>query len=347
MANYDNSRYTYAQVLAGTGYYMQDDLLRYSAGVKTMQGKLNIAGYNCGTPDGKFGSGTTTAVKNFQKSKNLTVDGKAGKGTLVALEGGSSTDSGYDNSRYTYAQVLAGTGYYMQDSKLRYSAGVKTMQEKLNKAGYNCGTPDGKFGSGTTTAVKNFQKSKNLTVDGKAGKGTLTALDAATSGGGSTGGAYSINFNTTTKKFDTNPQVVYETLANAGLSKIAIAGIMGNIHAESEYSTAWQGDQGSVGICQWLSNRKANLEAYANSISASKTDISVQVSFILQECSSTSPYTDSYAVKCLNYLKDPTTIDTVKKSADYFTALYERCYNKATWADVENACASTSTTLNK
>ena len=54
MANYDNSRYTYAQVLAGTGYYMKDDSLRYSAGVKTMQGKLNTAGYNCGTADGKF-----------------------------------------------------------------------------------------------------------------------------------------------------------------------------------------------------------------------------------------------------------------------------------------------------
>lgn len=88
----------------------------------------------------------------------------------------------YDNSRYTYAQVLANTGYYMKDDKLRYSAGVKTMQTKLNTAGYNCGTPDGKFGNGTDTAVRGFQGAKNLTVDGKAGKGTLTALDKATSG---------------------------------------------------------------------------------------------------------------------------------------------------------------------
>lgn len=95
----------------------------------------------------------------------------------------------YDNSRYTYAQVLAGTGYYMKDDKLRYSAGVKTMQTKLNTAGYNCGTPDGKFGSGTDTAVRSFQRAKGLTVDGKAGKNTLKALDAAASGGGSTGNA--------------------------------------------------------------------------------------------------------------------------------------------------------------
>lgn len=182
MADYDNSRHTYAQVLTGTGYYMKDDQLRYSDGVKTMQGKLNTARYNCGTPDGKFGAGTDTAVRNFQSAKRLTVDGKAGKSTLTALEGGT-TDDGYDNSRYTYIQVLAGTGFYMQDSTFRYSDGVKTMQSKLNTAGYNCGTPDGKFGTGTDVAVRNFKISKGLTADGKAGKDTLTALDAATSGG--------------------------------------------------------------------------------------------------------------------------------------------------------------------
>lgn len=91
----------------------------------------------------------------------------------------------YDNSRYTYEQVLAGAGYYMQDSRLRLSTGVKTMQEKLNHAGYHCGTPDGKFGSGTDRAVRHFQKAKNLSVDGKAGKGTLAALEGAVAGGGS------------------------------------------------------------------------------------------------------------------------------------------------------------------
>lgn len=85
MADYDNSRYTYAQVLAGNGYYMKDDRLRYSEGVKTMQGKLNSVGFNGGAVDGKFGSGTDTAVKAFQSAKGLSVDGKAGKQTLMAL----------------------------------------------------------------------------------------------------------------------------------------------------------------------------------------------------------------------------------------------------------------------
>lgn len=79
MANWDNSRWTYEQVKAGgTGiYYMKDDLLRYSAGVKTMQTKLNSAGFNCGTPDGKFGANTDTMVRKFQTNKGLSVDGKA------------------------------------------------------------------------------------------------------------------------------------------------------------------------------------------------------------------------------------------------------------------------------
>lgn len=93
----------------------------------------------------------------------------------------------WDNSRWTYSQVLnGGTGiYYQKDDKLRFSSGVKTMQEKLNLVGYNCGTPDGKFGSNTDTQVKNFQSAKSLTPDGKAGKNTLTKLNEASQGGGS------------------------------------------------------------------------------------------------------------------------------------------------------------------
>ena len=46
MANYDNTRYTYAQVLAGLGYYMKDDQLRAATEVKIMQTKLNKVNYN-------------------------------------------------------------------------------------------------------------------------------------------------------------------------------------------------------------------------------------------------------------------------------------------------------------
>lgn len=88
----------------------------------------------------------------------------------------------YDNSKYTYEQVLAGIGYYMQDDLLRISNGVKIMQQKLNNARYLCGTADGKFGAKTNTAVRSFQSAKGLAVDGKAGRNTLALLDSTVSG---------------------------------------------------------------------------------------------------------------------------------------------------------------------
>lgn len=105
----------------------------------------------------------------------------------------------YDNSRYTYAQVLAGIGYYKKDDMLRYSAGVKTMQEKLNKAGHNCGTPDGKFGTNTHNAVYAFQVAQDLKPDCLAGKDTLKKLDSVTSGGSTTGDAATMRNNIVTE----------------------------------------------------------------------------------------------------------------------------------------------------
>ncbi|MBE5960314.1 MAG: peptidoglycan-binding protein [Lachnospiraceae bacterium] len=49
----------------------------------------------------------------------------------------------------------------------------------MNKLNYNCGTPDGTFGSGTETALKNFQKAHSLTDDGLAGSSTLAAIKKA------------------------------------------------------------------------------------------------------------------------------------------------------------------------
>jgi hypothetical protein len=212
------------------------------------------------------------------------------------------------------------------------------MQTQLNVAGYDCGTPDGIFSDNTDSIVRNFQHDANLAVNGKADKDTLVALEAAVLKSGD----YSVIFDDTTKQFNSNQQVVYEYLRNAGFGKIAIAGIMGNIHAETVFNTAWGGHDGSVGICQWTGDRKTFLEAYANSVSGSKTDIAVQVAFIIEEGSSSSSYYNKYASDCFDSLKDTTKVDSVKKAADYFMALYERCQNESPWSEVESACASTS-----
>lgn len=94
----------------------------------------------------------------------------------------------HNNADYTYEQVLNGIGYYSRDDLLRYSEGVKTLQEKLNAAGFICGTPDGRFGENTSRAVYQFQTAYDLKADRLAGKDTLTRLAMIHSGSGGCNG---------------------------------------------------------------------------------------------------------------------------------------------------------------
>ena len=60
---------------------------------------------------------------------------------------------------------------------------VEAAQNKLNADGYNAGTADGKLGPGTRSAIRKFQKDKNLTVNGQLDESTLSHLNV---GGGKT-----------------------------------------------------------------------------------------------------------------------------------------------------------------
>lgn len=53
---------------------------------------------------------------------------------------------------------------------------VLAWQKFLNQAGYHCGLEDGKFGTNTEIAVKNFQKDHKLTADGIIGPKTWAAI---------------------------------------------------------------------------------------------------------------------------------------------------------------------------
>ena len=54
-------------------------------------------------------------------------------------------------------------------------AGVRMLQENLNKMGYGL-TVDGKFGDNTHNAVVHLQTSFGYTVDGMVGPGTLALI---------------------------------------------------------------------------------------------------------------------------------------------------------------------------
>ena len=64
-----------------------------------------------------------------------------------------------------------------------YSTDVKSLQEFLNWAGFNCGTPDGSFGPMTEAAVKAFQENEGLEADGEFGTGSYAAARQYTNWG--------------------------------------------------------------------------------------------------------------------------------------------------------------------
>jgi peptidoglycan hydrolase-like protein with peptidoglycan-binding domain len=53
--------------------------------VAELQGLLKVVGFDAGTPDGIFGSRTTGAVRAFQESHGILIDGVVGRGTRTAL----------------------------------------------------------------------------------------------------------------------------------------------------------------------------------------------------------------------------------------------------------------------
>ena len=146
--------------------------LMYGEDIKAVQNKLNSLGYNCGTADGYYGNATKNAVISFQSAKGIDTDGVVGPTTWKLLFNSSSNGS-------DYSRILKVT------SPLMYGDDVKTVQNKLNSLGYNCGTADGYYGNATKSAVISFQSAKGLTADGEVGPATWNALFNSYSSSGS------------------------------------------------------------------------------------------------------------------------------------------------------------------
>ena len=123
--------------------------------VRQIQRALKNQGFYNGSVDGIYGSLTESAVRQFQASKGLSVDGICGTDTLRALGIGGS-----------------GSSFRMGSS----GSEVRKIQQKLKQWGYYDGDVDGIYGSGTESAVKRFQSKNGLTADGICGVQTLSAL---------------------------------------------------------------------------------------------------------------------------------------------------------------------------
>ena len=118
--------------------------------------------------DGKFGPGTEAAVKRFQISKGLAVDGIVGTQTWSALLG-ELVEVFSPRSPRRLPLLRRGDGIDI----LELADAVAALQKAL---GLPSNKIDGKFDPGTEAAVKRFQISRGLAVDGIVGAQTWSAL---------------------------------------------------------------------------------------------------------------------------------------------------------------------------
>lgn len=145
--------------------YVSGKYIKYGASVWYVQTKLKELCYLKTTPDGIFGTNTKNAVKAFQAANGLTSDGICGRKTLDKLFVAEPK-----KDTFVVSRVLK-KGCVGDD--------VKEVQLALIDQGYGGSMNTkylGEYGSTTVSAVKKFQKAKNLTVDGITGKNTVEAL---------------------------------------------------------------------------------------------------------------------------------------------------------------------------
>lgn len=161
MATYDR---------APLAWYEQKNGMRKGDHVQYLQELLNKHGYNTGHADGIFGETTDKAVRAFQNAKGITVDGIVGEATWAKLTEGETTQP------QPKPEAKPDTGASVtRILKLVDGSAVRNIQKALQKHGYQVAV-DGLFGTDSYRAVKEFQKSKGLTVDGKVGANTAKAL---------------------------------------------------------------------------------------------------------------------------------------------------------------------------
>lgn len=123
--------------------------------VERLQNLLNLLGYYCGNSDGVFGTNTENAVKNFQTAYRTSADGIYGPNSDMAMR-----------------KALTSTSIILRQSYNKNNQ-VIALQEIISDYGYDCGTQDGIYGSKTVSGVKDFQRSRGLSVDGVAGPNTI------------------------------------------------------------------------------------------------------------------------------------------------------------------------------
>ena len=71
--------------LGDRSLYLQEPPLMHGDDIAALQSRLTEMGFDCGRVDGIYGPRSAAAVKEFQQSVGITVDGKCGPETIIGL----------------------------------------------------------------------------------------------------------------------------------------------------------------------------------------------------------------------------------------------------------------------
>jgi N-acetylmuramoyl-L-alanine amidase len=110
----------------------------------------------------EFDAETERAVRAFQQSRGLSVDGRVGAETWRALEA----------ARWR----LGARALYHAVPDPLIGEDVRSLQERLLEMGYDAGRADAIYGVRTSRAVAQFQREMGLKPDGVCGPHTMNAL---------------------------------------------------------------------------------------------------------------------------------------------------------------------------
>ncbi|MEV1286770.1 N-acetylmuramoyl-L-alanine amidase [Micromonospora sp. NPDC049679] len=109
-----------------------------------------------------FDAEAERAVRTFQQSRGLSIDGQVGAETWRAL----------DAARWR----LGDRALFHAIPEPLIGEDVRTLQERLLEMGYDVRRPDGIYGARTARAVAQFQREVGLSPDGSCGPQTMHAL---------------------------------------------------------------------------------------------------------------------------------------------------------------------------
>lgn len=136
--------------------------------VRDIQDRLAALGFDSPEEERfRFGEGTETAVRAFQKGRGLQSDGIVGPDTWRAL--------------YEAGYRLGDRLLFMRRPMIR-GEDVAELQSRLSSLGFEAGKVDGIFGPDTEAAVIDFQHNRGLVEDGRVGPEVVTEIRRVTRG---------------------------------------------------------------------------------------------------------------------------------------------------------------------